>query len=98
MTLTIKSRAVIAWGPNQSLAIEEVDVMPAQKGEVRVRVVATPTPLLCPVMIPPVPACVSASGDDNIIYDQGNAFTHPECGGNERAIAQALPLSHPVGE
>ncbi|WP_338353343.1 alcohol dehydrogenase catalytic domain-containing protein, partial [Thalassolituus oleivorans] len=37
----IKSRAAIAWGPNQPLSIEEVDVMPPQKGEVRVRIVAT---------------------------------------------------------
>ncbi|WP_434025353.1 S-(hydroxymethyl)glutathione dehydrogenase/class III alcohol dehydrogenase [Neptuniibacter halophilus] len=37
----IKSKAAIAWGPNQPLSIEEVDVMPPQKGEVRVRIVAT---------------------------------------------------------
>nr|WP_200810683.1 S-(hydroxymethyl)glutathione dehydrogenase/class III alcohol dehydrogenase [Oceanospirillum multiglobuliferum] len=37
----IKSRAAIAWGPNQPLSIEEVDVMPPQKGEVRVRIVAS---------------------------------------------------------
>ena len=37
----IKSRAAIAWGPNQPLSIEEVDVMPPQKGEVLVRIVAT---------------------------------------------------------
>ena len=37
----IKSRAAIAWGPNQPLSVEEVDVMPPQKGEVLVRVVAT---------------------------------------------------------
>ena len=30
----IKSKAAIAWGPNQPLSIEEVDVMPPQKGEV----------------------------------------------------------------
>jgi len=41
MTGIIKSRAAIAWGPNQPLSIEEVDVMPPQKGEVRVRMVAT---------------------------------------------------------
>ncbi|AHK14953.1 S-(hydroxymethyl)glutathione dehydrogenase [Thalassolituus oleivorans R6-15] len=41
MTGIIKSRAAIAWGPNQPLSIEEVDVMPPQKGEVRVRIVAT---------------------------------------------------------
>jgi len=37
----IKSKAAIAWGPNQPLSIEEVDVMPPQKGEVLVRIVAT---------------------------------------------------------
>ncbi|WP_370277611.1 S-(hydroxymethyl)glutathione dehydrogenase/class III alcohol dehydrogenase [Pontibacterium sp.] len=37
----IKSRAAVAWGPNQPLIIEEVDVMPPQKGEVLVRIVAT---------------------------------------------------------
>lgn len=41
MTQMIKSRAAIAWGPNQSLSIEEVDVMPPQAGEVRVRIIAT---------------------------------------------------------
>lgn len=41
MTQMIKSRAAIAWGPNQPLSIEEVDVMPPQAGEVRVRIVAT---------------------------------------------------------
>ncbi|MGB5766782.1 MAG: S-(hydroxymethyl)glutathione dehydrogenase/class III alcohol dehydrogenase [Arenicellales bacterium] len=37
----VKSRAAIAWGPNQPLSIEEVDVMPPQKGEVLVRIIAT---------------------------------------------------------
>ncbi|WP_136680624.1 S-(hydroxymethyl)glutathione dehydrogenase/class III alcohol dehydrogenase [Neptunomonas sp. XY-337] len=41
MAEVIKSRAAIAWGPNQPLSIEEVDVMPPQKGEVRVRIVAS---------------------------------------------------------
>lgn len=41
MTQTIKSRAAVAWGPGQPLRIEEVDVMPPQKGEVRVRILAT---------------------------------------------------------
>ncbi len=40
-TNIIKSRAAIAWGPGQPLSIEEVDVMPPQPGEVRVRIVAT---------------------------------------------------------
>jgi S-(hydroxymethyl)glutathione dehydrogenase/alcohol dehydrogenase len=37
----IKSKAAIAWGPNQPLSIEEVDVMLPRKGEVLVRMVAT---------------------------------------------------------
>lgn len=37
----IKSKAAIAWGPNQPLSIEEIDVMPPQAGEVLVRIVAT---------------------------------------------------------
>jgi S-(hydroxymethyl)glutathione dehydrogenase/alcohol dehydrogenase len=41
MSQTIKSKAAIAWGPNQALSIEEVDVMPPQAGEVRVRIIAT---------------------------------------------------------
>ena len=41
MTQLIKSRAAIAWGPKQPLSIEEVDVMPPQAGEVRVRIIAT---------------------------------------------------------
>lgn len=41
MTQVIKSRAAVAWGPGQPLSIEEVDVMPPQKGEVRVRILAT---------------------------------------------------------
>ncbi len=37
----IKSRAAVAWGPNQPLRIEQIDVMPPQTGEVLVRIVAT---------------------------------------------------------
>mgnify|MGYP003624888883 FL=1 len=37
----IKSKAAIAWGPNQPLSVEEVDVMLPRKGEVLVRIVAT---------------------------------------------------------
>ena len=40
-TKMIKTRAAVAWGPNQPLSIEEVDLMPPQKGEVLVRIVAT---------------------------------------------------------
>jgi S-(hydroxymethyl)glutathione dehydrogenase/alcohol dehydrogenase len=37
----LKTRAAVAWGPNQPLVIEELDLMPAQKGEVLVRIVAS---------------------------------------------------------
>ncbi|MFG0772016.1 S-(hydroxymethyl)glutathione dehydrogenase/class III alcohol dehydrogenase [Vibrio plantisponsor] len=37
----IISRAAVAWGPNQPLKIEEVDVMLPRKGEVLVRIVAS---------------------------------------------------------
>jgi S-(hydroxymethyl)glutathione dehydrogenase / alcohol dehydrogenase len=37
----IKSRAAVAWGPNQPLKMEEVDVMLPKKGEVLVRIVAS---------------------------------------------------------
>ncbi|PCI28371.1 MAG: S-(hydroxymethyl)glutathione dehydrogenase/class III alcohol dehydrogenase [SAR324 cluster bacterium] len=40
-TQMIKSKAAVAWGPGQPLSIEEIDVMPPQAGEVRVRMVAT---------------------------------------------------------
>lgn len=38
---SIKCKAAIAWGLGQPLSIEEVEVMPPQAGEVRVRIVAT---------------------------------------------------------
>ena len=38
---SIKCKAAIAWGPGQPLSNEEVEVMPPQAGEVRVRIVAT---------------------------------------------------------
>lgn len=37
----IKTRAAVAWAAGQPLSIEEVDLMPPQKGEVLVRIVAT---------------------------------------------------------
>ncbi|MEL0629338.1 S-(hydroxymethyl)glutathione dehydrogenase/class III alcohol dehydrogenase [Psychromonas aquatilis] len=37
----IKSKAAIAWGPNQPLVVEEVDVMLPKKGEVLVKVIAS---------------------------------------------------------
>lgn len=50
-----------------------------------------------------VPAGVSATGDDNIIFPPAlglqAAFTHPDCApvGNPRAIAEALPTTNPIG-
>ena len=41
MPQIIKCKAAVAWGPNQPLTIEEVDVMPPQAGEVRVRILAS---------------------------------------------------------
>ncbi|GHD63644.1 S-(hydroxymethyl)glutathione dehydrogenase/class III alcohol dehydrogenase [Jeongeupia chitinilytica] len=38
---TMKTRAAVAWGPNQPLTIEEVDLQLPQKGEVLVRIVAS---------------------------------------------------------
>jgi S-(hydroxymethyl)glutathione dehydrogenase/alcohol dehydrogenase len=37
----IKSKAAVAWGPNQPLKIEEVDVMLPKRGEVLVKVLAS---------------------------------------------------------
>jgi len=37
----VKSKAAIAWAPNQALSIEEIDVMLPKKGEVLVKIVAT---------------------------------------------------------
>ena len=37
----IKSKAAIAWGPNQELSIEEIDVMLPKAGEVLVKIIAT---------------------------------------------------------
>ena len=38
---TIKSRAMVAWGPGEPLKEETIDVAPPKKGEVRVRIIAT---------------------------------------------------------
>lgn len=37
----IKTRAAVAWAAGEPLKIEELDLMPPQKGEVLVRIVAT---------------------------------------------------------
>lgn len=54
-----------------------------------------------------VPAGVSATGDDNIIFDvsddagsnpeSASGFGHPECFGGEDAVASELPTTHPIG-
>ncbi|WP_413663342.1 S-(hydroxymethyl)glutathione dehydrogenase/class III alcohol dehydrogenase [Microbulbifer sp. ANSA003] len=38
---TIRCKAAVAWGPGERLVIEDVDVMPPQRGEVRVKLHAT---------------------------------------------------------
>jgi hypothetical protein len=43
-----------------------------------------------------LPGGVSATGDDNINYDQTNGFSHVQCGNSEVAIAQQLPVKFPV--
>ena len=43
-----------------------------------------------------VPQGVSATGDDNIIFDVKNGFHHSECGGNEVAVAIKLPSGYPT--
>jgi uncharacterized protein GlcG (DUF336 family) len=54
-----------------------------------------------------VPAGVSPTGDDNIVHDftmdpNGHVFSpsgwgHPECSPEAKAIAEALPATHPIG-
>lgn len=54
-----------------------------------------------------LPGGVSASGDDNIVHDivanatgqlgSPSGWGHPDCGAAEKAIAAALPTTHPVG-
>lgn len=44
-----------------------------------------------------VPAGVSPTGDDNIIFDLTNPFGHPTCGFGEEAEADTLPANFPIG-
>ncbi len=37
----IKCRAAVAWGAKQPLSIEEVEVAPPKKGEIRIKVLGT---------------------------------------------------------
>ncbi|CAI2181998.1 4454_t:CDS:10 [Funneliformis geosporum] len=39
--MVIKCKAAVAWGPAQPLSIEEVEVAPPKKGEVRVKILAS---------------------------------------------------------
>ncbi len=50
-----------------------------------------------------VPGGVSATGDDNIVYDisattgkSAGGFGHPECSAAATTIGRALPTSHPL--
>ncbi|CAG8483727.1 27334_t:CDS:10 [Racocetra persica] len=38
---TIRCKAAVAWGPAQPLSIEEIEVAPPKKGEVRIKILAT---------------------------------------------------------
>jgi uncharacterized protein GlcG (DUF336 family) len=44
-----------------------------------------------------VPAGVSPTSDDNIIYDLTETFGHVECAPEATTIAEDLPTSHPIG-
>jgi uncharacterized protein GlcG (DUF336 family) len=54
-----------------------------------------------------VPSGVSATGDDNAVYDisynaadhavSASGWGHPDCGGGQSVIAAALPVTHPIG-
>ena len=45
-----------------------------------------------------VPAGVSPTGDDNIVYDENSGWAHPDCGGSAKATAEALPTTHPISK
>ena len=49
-----------------------------------------------------VPAGVSSTKDDNIVYDirsgkSDSGWGHPACSPEARTIAQKLPTTHPIG-
>jgi S-(hydroxymethyl)glutathione dehydrogenase/alcohol dehydrogenase len=44
----ITCKAAVSWGANEKLSIEEVQVDPPKKGEVRVKIVATGIVRKCP--------------------------------------------------
>jgi uncharacterized protein GlcG (DUF336 family) len=43
-----------------------------------------------------VPAGVSPTGDDNIVHDPTSGWFHPDCGAQEKGIAEALPVTNPI--
>jgi len=43
-----------------------------------------------------VPAGVSPTHDDNIVYDPASGWAHPDCGGDAKTIAENLPNTHPI--
>jgi len=45
-----------------------------------------------------VPAGVSLTGDDNIIYVQTNGFSHVDCGNGERRVSDLLPIDFPISK
>ena len=45
-----------------------------------------------------VPAGVSPTGDDNIVYGGGAGWDHPECDADATEIGNALPTDYPIGE
>jgi uncharacterized protein GlcG (DUF336 family) len=44
-----------------------------------------------------VPAGVSLTGDDNIVFDQTSGWAHPECGLGEVEISDTLTTDYPIG-
>ena len=45
-----------------------------------------------------VPAGVSATGDDNMVHDPASGWFHPVCGADQKAIVEALPVTHPTSD
>ena len=44
-----------------------------------------------------VPGGVSATGDDNIVFDETSGWAHPQCGLGEVEISDALVTDYPIG-
>ena len=43
-----------------------------------------------------VPGGVSATGDDNIVYNVTSGWNHPECSGAATTIGNGLPVAYPI--